>query len=262
MVESAILIAIATVLSLIKIIQLPYGGSVTIAAMLPIIIISYRHGLGWGIASGLVYGVIRQLLGISVLGWVTTWQSILAVILLDYVVAFAFCGLGGVFRRPVKNQALALTLGAILACVLRFLCHVISGATVWAGLSIPTEAALIYSIAYNSTYMIPETIVLTGAAFYIGSSLDLSAEIPVRIRKTGNIRASVLRICGWSVLTAALIADVAIVFSKLQNGESGEWYLSGLSEVNWFAVAVLSVAACLIALIVFYTASKEAKNQT
>ncbi|MBP5270198.1 MAG: energy-coupled thiamine transporter ThiT, partial [Clostridia bacterium] len=61
MVESAILIAIATVLSLIKIIQLPYGGSVTIAAMLPIIIISYRHGLGWGIASGLVYGVIRQL---------------------------------------------------------------------------------------------------------------------------------------------------------------------------------------------------------
>ena len=146
LVECAILIAIATVLSLFKLLDLPYGGSITLGSMVPMILLSYRHGLGWGLGSGLAYGVIQQLLGLNTLSWVTTWQSILAVILLDYVVAFAVTGLGGVFRKGVKNQAAALTLGGLLACVLRYICHVISGCTVWAGLSIPTSAALIYSI--------------------------------------------------------------------------------------------------------------------
>ena len=56
------MIAIATVLSIIKLVSLPYGGSVTIASMLPIIIISYRHGVKWGLLSGLAYGAIQQLL--------------------------------------------------------------------------------------------------------------------------------------------------------------------------------------------------------
>ena len=60
LVESAVMIALATALSLIKIIDLPYGGSVTIASMLPIAVISYRHGLGWGFASGTVHGLTQQ----------------------------------------------------------------------------------------------------------------------------------------------------------------------------------------------------------
>ncbi len=74
LVESSILVAIATVLSLIPLVSLPYGGSITFASMLPLIIISYRHGLGWGTASGFVYGIIQQLLGLKDLGYVTTWQ--------------------------------------------------------------------------------------------------------------------------------------------------------------------------------------------
>ncbi len=157
LVESAVMLAIATVLSMIKLFNLPYGGSVTIASMLPIIIISYRHGLRWGLLSGLVYGIIQQLLGLDTLSWVTTWQSIVAVILLDYIIAFAVTGFGGVFRKKC-SQPMALLLGALLVGLLRYICHVISGATVWAGLSIPTNAAMIYSLGYNATYMIPETI--------------------------------------------------------------------------------------------------------
>ena len=89
LVESALLVAIATVLSMVKLVELPYGGSITLASMLPIVLIAYRSGILWGLGSGFVYGVIQQLLGLKNLSYFTTWQSILAIILLDYLVAFA-----------------------------------------------------------------------------------------------------------------------------------------------------------------------------
>ena len=250
MVESAILIAIGTVLSLIKIVSLPYGGSVTVGALVPIIIIAYRWGAGWGVASGFIYGIVQQLIGIHVLGYVTTWYSIIAVILLDYAVAFAVIGFGGLFRKVIKDQALALALGALLACVLRFICHVVSGATVWAGLSIPNEAALIYSLAYNSTYMIPETLVTFFASYYLGSVLDFGKPVPERIVRQ-NRRVPVLRICAWGLITAALIADVALIFSKLQDAESGEWLSGGLSLVNWKVVIAVTCFASVAAIAMF-----------
>ena len=139
LVESAILIAIATVLSLIKIIDLPYGGSVTIASMFPIAIISYRHGIKRGCAAGIVYGVIQQLTGLNTLSYFTSWQSIVAIIMIDYIIAFAVSGLGGIFRKIVKKQSTALVLGVLLVGILRYACHVITGATVWASVSIPTK---------------------------------------------------------------------------------------------------------------------------
>ena len=240
LVESAIMIAIATLLSLIKLVDLPYGGSVTAASMLPIIIISYRHGLLPGFTAGLVYGVIQQLLGLKTLSYVTTWQSILAVILLDYVVAFCVIGIGGFLRRTKLKQGYALPIGAVTACVLRYACHVISGATVWAGLSIPTGDALIYSFAYNATYMIPETIVLAVSAFYLGSMLDFRAEQPVRLSAEGKTKITGYDIVAGLLLAGAAIFDVALVFAKLQNPETGDWDIGGLHSVNWMLVGVVS----------------------
>lgn len=248
--ECAVMIALATVLSLIKIVDLPAGGSVTIASMLPVAVIAYRHGLGWGLGAGLVHGAIQQLLGLNSLSWVTGWQSILAVVLLDYIVAFAVVGFAGVFRRSVKDQATGLTLGCILACVLRYACHVISGATVWAGLSIPTQAALGYSFIYNATFMIPETIVLVVAALYIGSTVDFRAEMPTRMRREAAAKGT-----GWLapvaglVVTAAVIFDVAAVFSHLQDAESGEFAITQITEVNWLAVVIVTVVAAVIAAV-------------
>ena len=76
LVECAIMIALATVLSMVKLAELPYGGSITIASMLPIAIIAYRRGMGWGLGSAFVYAVIQQLLGLNSLSYVTTWQSV------------------------------------------------------------------------------------------------------------------------------------------------------------------------------------------
>lgn len=270
LVECALLIAVGTVLSVAKIVELPYGGSVTFASMLPVILIAYRHGLAWGMGSGLAFAVVQQLLGISNLSYVTTWQSVLAVILLDYIVAFTVCGLGGVFRKYLKTQSVALACGALLVSVLRYVCHVISGATVWAGISIPTKAALAYSLIYNATYMLPEAIVLVLVAYYIGSMIDFTKETPVRItRDAGNRTADMLSVLSGLVGVAALITDVALIFSHMQDPESGEFNIQMLKPEAfagsfWMGVVIVSavaVAAIVAMLVVrhYVLGNKEAE---
>ena len=261
LVESAILIAIGSMLSVIRIVELPYGGSVTVASMLPIVIIAYRHGLGRGLVAGLVFGVIQQLLGLNTLSYVSTWQSILAVILLDYIVAFLVLGFGGVFRRAFKDQAPALVCGSLLVCLLRYACHVISGATVWAGLSIPTADALIYSFAYNATYMIPETVVLLIAAYYLGSTLDFRSDQPVRLARKEKSPVTLFGISAGLILAAGVIFDVAAVFSKLQNAETGNWDIAGLHEVNWMLVGIVTAAAVVVSAVLFFI-SKAVNKKT
>ena len=247
LVECAVLVAVATVLSLFKLLDLPYGGSITLASMLPMILLSFRHGVGWGLASGFVYGGIQQLLGLNTLSWVTTWQSIVAVILLDYVVAFAGTGLGGIFRKKVKNQPAALAFGALVACLLRYVCHVISGCTVWAGLSIPTSAALWYSLGYNATYMIPETIVTVAAAWYLGGLLDFRKEQPTRLEQKTATASPVFGWLAGLLITGGLVFDAVLVFSKLQNPESGEFMITGLANVAWLPVVAVTAVCGLLA---------------
>ena len=259
LVESAMMIAIGTVLSILKLIDLPYGGGVTIAAMLPVIIISYRHGLGWGLLSGLVFGMIQQLLGLDNLGWVTGWISIIAVIVLDYLLAYMMTGLGGAFRKRMK-QPYALMFGAILVGVVRYIFHVIAGATVWAELPIPTSASLIYSLGYNATYMIPETIVTAVAAFYLGTVVDF------RRVNLGNYEEddapTDIQWMKWIaglIITCVVIAAVYLVFSHLQDAETGEFILSGLKEVNWPVFGIVTGSGFTVA-IVLYVLSKTLRK--
>ena len=262
LVESAVLLAMAVVLSILKLFELPYGGSVTVAPMFPVMLIAYRHGLGYGLVSATVFGGIQQLFGLKNLSYVSSWQSVLAVIMLDYIVAFAVIGFGGSFRKRFgSNQALQLVCGSLLVCLLRYACHVISGATVWAGLSIPTKAALAYSLAYNATYMVPETIVLVTVAYFLGNSLNFRLPTPVRVNSSKQNRIPVFTIIGLFIAAAAVIADVALIFSKLQDAETGNWNIHGFSEVNWILVAVITgigVVAAVALIIVDRRAAKRA----
>lgn len=267
LVECALLVAVGTVLSLFSVVQMPYGGSVTLASMLPVILISYRHGIGWGLGSGAVYAVVQQLLGLKNLSYFTTWQSIVAVILLDYVLAFVITGLGGIFRHTVKRQNLALVYGSFLVGVLRYACHVISGATVWAGLSIPTEAALIYSLGYNATYMIPETVVLMLAAYYIGSLLDFRREQPVRLSlaERGNRVADLLAALSGLLAVAAMTVDVALIFSHIQNAD-GDFDITGLHVERfagsfWMGVVIVTAVAAVGVVALFAARTRLPKNK-
>lgn len=182
MVECAIMIAMAFVLSFIKVFDLPYGGSVTAASMVPIIIAGYRHGLKWGLTTGFAYSLLQLLTGLGNVAYATTWIAAVAIIVLDYIVAFTVLGLVGLFERN-KKQTTVLVTGTAIVCILRYICHVITGCTVWAGVSIPSSDGLWYSLVYNGSYMIPETIVTIIVIALISKLVDLRATKPVTRKK-------------------------------------------------------------------------------
>lgn len=252
MIECSMMIALSTVFSLIKLVDMPYGGSVTIASMLPIVIAAYRHGFLWGLGTALTNSLIQLLLGINNLSYFSTWQSIVAIILLDYVVAFGVFALSGLFRKIEKRQNLAFLYGILLASVLRYVCHVISGATVWAGLSIPTGAALIYSLSYNATYMVPETIVLIALGVYLASVIDFGTQYPTRVKTQKLDKVEVYTmIFGWFMLIATMITDIILVAPYLQDPESGEFVFTYLGDVNYVKLAVVSVVGVAMSVALF-----------
>jgi thiamine transporter len=263
MAEASMLVALATVLSVIKLVEMPYGGSITFASMLPIVIIAYRHGNGWGLVSGMLYGVIQQLLGLNSLSYFTTWYSILAVMLLDYVLAFTVLGFSGAFRKSVGTQSHAMILGSLLACLLRYVLHTVAGCTVWAGLSIPTEAALVYSIGYNATYMIPETLITAIAAWYLFSLIDFSSP---RLKRVQSKREDALPVPARNCYRASLLFGVigvcyAIIriFPLLQD-DGGNFNFSGiknLETVSFFSVIAVFAAA----VVILYTVATILKNK-
>ena len=263
--ECGVMVALASILSLIQLGSLPAGGSITLASMLPIVVVAYRHGFGWCLGSAFCASLVQMLLGLSSFSYVTTWQSILAVALLDYVIAFAVYGLAGIFRKKLKKQYVALVAGAIFAGILRYVCHVISGATVWAGLSIPDSAALLYSLSYNATYMLPDTRILALVAGYVGAVIDFRREVPTRIMRENisKLDMSLIASAGL-VLLGAIIYDTVAVFTTLQS-ESGEFDITLLSEVNWLPVGIVTAAAVLVAVALFLTVyfriKKDAKAE-
>jgi len=260
LVESSIMIALSAVLSVIPLFEMPYGGSITLASFLPIAVIAYRHGIKNGLATATVAAVIQMLLGMKNFSYFTTLTSLIALAVFDYILAFAVFGLCGCFRKVIKNQPLSILAGAAMACAVRYVCHVISGATVWAGLSIPTEAALLYSLSYNATYMVPETVILLLSAIYIGSAVDFRTKMPTRMKIEKLDAISSWLVIGAGLVTlGGLIADTVLVFSKLQN-ESGDFMIMGLKDVNWLAVGIITAACLLVAALLVTLAARRAKK--
>lgn len=248
--ESAMMIAVATLLSMAKLLDMPYGGSVTLASMLPLVILAYRHGLGWGVMSGLVYGAVQFALGAENIGYlpVKNFASVTVLIVADYLLAFAVLGLGGIFRKMCKRQATALALGSVLVSILRYACHVVGGWTVWAQFDL-SKAGLIYSLSYNATYMLPEMLILVVAAVFLGNALDFRAESlrPMPREEKSSVSSGLL-LSALALMSFALAFDVVQIFSKLQDAESGEFVGAGLKEVDWLPV-ILITAICFAAAI-------------
>ena len=155
MVQCAILVAMGTVLSFLKLYEAPLGGSVTILSMLPICIAGLMHGPAWGFGSAFVYSVI-QLLASSCFAWGLTPTVLIVCILFDYLVAFTTLGVTGFFK---DRGRFGMCIGVALAILLRMICHYVTGVTIWES-SMPDEwnNVWLYSLAYNGFYMVPEMI--------------------------------------------------------------------------------------------------------
>lgn len=160
---SAMMIALSTALSFIPIFEMPMGGSITLFSMVPISMIAIMYDTKWGLCCGALYGFIQMFFGFKNLSYGTWWGAVVAIILFDYIVAFMMLGFSGVFKKVIKNRYVAVIMGITLSCVLRFLCHFITGVTVWREIA-DTWGAIWYSISYNGTYMLPELIITIAGA--------------------------------------------------------------------------------------------------
>lgn len=208
--ESAMLLAVAIVLELVSkmfIPELPFGGQITLVSMLPVVLISYRHGIKWGLITGVAYACIEMILGGKTISAAFTNPEYfggpqlmilkaLVMCLLDYLVAFTAVGLGGLFRNRISKPGAALACGSVVALLGRYAAHVLSGYILfsgWAewfftqegfpawGASIvsaltPGVLGFVYSLVYNGVYMIPEIIFTAIASVLI-------ARIPGIVKK-------------------------------------------------------------------------------
>ena len=188
--ESAMLIAVAIVLELVSkmfIPEMPFGGQVTLVSMLPVVLISYRHGVRWGLVAGLAYALIEMLIGAKTVaaafqpgyfGDGTMIMNALIMCALDYLAAFTALGLGGAFRNRLENPGAALCCGSILALSARYVCHIASGYILFSGWAewfftqegfpgwgaslveslSPDMLGFVYSLVYNGMYMLPEIL--------------------------------------------------------------------------------------------------------
>lgn len=204
--ESAVLIAVATVLSLFKPIDIPIGGGITICAMAPIILLSYRWGVKWGLFSSFVFGLLQLFIGIATNSFGMEFWATMGMLLLDYIIAYTALGLGGIFRNRIQNPIGALLTGGTVAVVVRYFSHFLSGmlffgsyADTWFFIEggpgeFMGEWALgnfhgwglfaLYSGVYNGSLMIGELVLTLIALACIGAIPVLNKKMNLRQEKT------------------------------------------------------------------------------
>lgn len=207
--ESAMLLAMAVVLELMSkmvIPEMPFGGQVTLVSMLPVVLISYRHGVKWGLVSGVAYALIEMAIGARTVaaafqpGYFGDGVLLLNAVIMcvmDYLVAFTAIGLGGVFRNKISNPAGSLACGSLVALGTRYLSHIISGYILFSGWAEwfftqegfpawgaglvetlnPDMLGLVYSVVYNGMYMVPEMILTAIAAVLIVRIPEIATKV-------------------------------------------------------------------------------------
>jgi thiamine transporter len=154
--ESAIMIALATVLNSIKIFTMPEGGTVTLGAMVPLLFLALRRGVKVGMAAGAVFGIIDVYFEPFVYNPVQ--------FLLDYPFAYGALGLAGLSAGRVGSSKIrggltpvAWSVAAVALGIFgRFVCHFFSGLIFFASYAPSGESPALYSAVYNASYLVPE----------------------------------------------------------------------------------------------------------
>ena len=137
-------VALATVLSYLKLFSLPQGGSVTAASMVPILWLALRRGPKVGLFAATVYGLVQFALG--------PYIYHPAQVLLDYPIAFGLLGIAGFFqKRPF--------IGVSLGIIGRFVAHFLSGIIFFSSYAPEGMHPAVYSAVYNGGYLLVELVI-------------------------------------------------------------------------------------------------------
>ncbi len=151
-----------------------YGGGFSLFGQVPIILVSYRHGIKNGLAASTVLALFELFTGFKNVTYAANALGMTVVIIADYLAAFGVLGFGGIFRNKLGGrQTKELIAGGITVCVVRFLCHFISGVTVWKGYCPEGQAVAVYSLLYNGSYMLIETVITVAGLAAVGAVFNL-----------------------------------------------------------------------------------------
>jgi thiamine transporter len=139
----ALCIAIAFALSYLRFFEMPQGGSITPASMLPIVMFAYVYGTPKGLIVALAYGLLQLLQDAYVVHW--------AQLIMDYCLAFLPLALAGLFKKSMLPGVLIGGLGRLVFSTLSgviFFAEYAGDQNVW-----------LYSVIYNGTYLLPDTAI-------------------------------------------------------------------------------------------------------
>lgn len=140
LVYGALCISLSFVLSYVKFFSLPQGGSVTAASLLPLMVYGYLFGPKYGLVAGIVYGFLQFIQ--------EPYVTHIFQVALDYPIAFAAAGFfPGLLRT--KSRIFNLQGGIVLAAIVRFVCHLLSGVIFFASYA-GEQNVWAYSAGYNS----------------------------------------------------------------------------------------------------------------
>ncbi len=144
---AAVCIAMSFALSYIRIVKMPQGGSVTIAATLPLMLYAYMFGTKKGVFAGIVYGILQAVQDPYILHP--------AQFLLDYPLASAGIGVAGILAgsKTIKTPAVQFAIGSVVAGVLRFLSSFLSGMFAFGAFAPEGQSPFVYSLVYQATYV-------------------------------------------------------------------------------------------------------------
>jgi thiamine transporter len=154
-------VALGVVFSLfhIPLPNLLYGGSVSMET-LPIFVVAFRRGGKAGLAAGSVLGIVDFIIKPIVVHPVQ--------VVLDYPLAFGLLGGAAGLAGSLRNQGAPavsmykrarIVAGILLGDGSRFLAHYLSGVVFFASYAPEGQPVWIYSLIYNASYMIPESII-------------------------------------------------------------------------------------------------------
>jgi thiamine transporter len=150
----ALAISLTTTLSFLKF-SLPFGGSITVFSLVPVILVAYAYGVYYGLLTGVVTGLIQFITSPYILTPLTFF--------LDYIFAFSAICFAGILKNVIKNRTASMALGCVIFYLVRFTMHVLSGIIYFNSGYItegfPADNALIYSICYNAVYVLPDMLI-------------------------------------------------------------------------------------------------------
>lgn len=157
--EAALAIALAFVLSFITVLQMPLGGSISLA-MMPLILLALRQGPWVGLVAGMTYGLLNLAVEPVVFHPVQ--------VLLDYPLAFGVLGFAGFFQPDARGAVI----GAVVAVTARFVCHFVSGSIFFASYAPEGWNPYLYSAAYNAAYLVPSLAIALAVVVVLLRALE------------------------------------------------------------------------------------------